>query len=96
MDSNDLAPVLIMACIILPIIIRMMLVHQRKMAELVHQVNPAALNAQAAQDNVRLEREISELKQLVMQQSIALDNLSDQVAKSPAPEAVQNRLSGTG
>ena len=94
MNSEDIAPVLIMGFGVLAIIVRMLLVHQRKMTELVHQVNPQAITAQAAQNNDRLEKEITELKQLVMQQSIALDNLSNKVEKTASPEAVQNRLSG--
>jgi hypothetical protein len=89
---DDMGPILVTGFIVLAIIVKMLLNHQQKMTALVHQ-GRSTETKQVAFDQEKLEREIVELKQLVMQQSIALDNLSDRVART-TPEAVQNRLSG--
>lgn len=82
-----------MGFMVLAIVVKMLLSHQRKMTELVHQVNVQPRNPQAELDNARLEQEIRELKQLVLQQSIALDDLSNKVDRT-GPETVANRLNG--
>ncbi len=48
--------------------------HQRRMAELIHQRNPA-INSHSGQIEA-LRQEVSELKQLVHQQMIAVDNMA--------------------
>jgi hypothetical protein len=71
-------------------IVKLLTDHQRKMAELYHtsmQANPAESN--------QLRQEISELKSLVHQQSIALDNLSNSQARiGRGEESLQNRNGG--
>ncbi len=56
--------------------------HQRKMAELIHSTNQNQTNA----NNESLAAEMRDLKQLVYQQSIALDNLSNEVRKNASSQ----------
>ena len=91
MDMKDLAPVLVMAIIFVPIVIRMMLSHQRQMAEMMYKVNQAPQN-QAEQQQV--QSDIRDLKQLVQQQAIAIDNLSTKLDRMGQPQ-VADRLRET-
>lgn len=82
------------AAVIVPVIIFMIPIiailtaHQRKMAEIIHrkpQVNSNEMDV--------LHREIGELKQLVHQQAIALDDMrSRQLGQSSLPD-IRDRMS---
>ena len=62
--------------------------HQRKMAEIIHRGNPnAGVEVEA------LRQEVRELRTLVNQQTIALDDLRrSQIAPAPQQTDVQSRL----
>jgi len=61
--------------------------HQRKMAELIHSgQNKEASNTEIA----ALRHDIAELRALVHQQSIAIDNLADRTAAST--DRIQDRI----
>jgi hypothetical protein len=81
--SGDLGP--IVACIgtfMVPIV-WILTAHQRKMAMIIHgQHQQQQQQAQQAPQSDALTSEVRELRQIVYQQSIALDNLADQVRKS--------------
>lgn len=76
--------------LLIPIIIFMILIiailtaHQRKMAEIVH----SQKNAGQPGEIEALRREIYELKQLVHQQAIAMDNFVSRQAMPPATPPV--------
>lgn len=52
--------------------------HQRKMAELIHQNHTALMQPTAETEALR--RELAEMKQLIHQQTIAMDDLRSQLA----------------
>ena len=66
--------------------------HQRKMAEIIHRTH----QNQTLSNNDLLANEMRELKQLVYQQSITIDNLANEVRKPqqlPQPQdPLSNRL----
>jgi hypothetical protein len=69
-------------------IVAILTTHQRRMAELIHGSHrTAAGNAEIA----TLRQEMQELKEVVHQQTIAIDNISRLALPS---EPVSNRLSG--
>ena len=67
--------------------------HQQKMAAIIHANKPEG--NRAAQDS-RLEEEVAELRQLVAQQAILLDDLQSMhrrlLERAVETEAVRNRL----
>lgn len=81
--------------LIIPVIIFMIPIiailthHQRKMAELTH----SRWQGQSNTDIERLNREVQELKQLVHQQAILIDNLVSTQTQLHAPQD-QNQLRG--
>lgn len=83
--DNVMTVLIVGICMLVPII-KVLVSHQQKMTELLHRQNqPASLP-----DAARLEQEIRELKSLVHQQAIALDNLSAKIDGSAS--AVQERV----
>lgn len=72
-------------------IIAILTQHQRKMAELFHQ-NP---QNQSNPEISALRLEVQELKQLIHQQAIAMDNLATMQARPTQPPTIQERI-GTG
>jgi predicted PurR-regulated permease PerM len=64
--------------------------HQRKMAELIH----SNKGAQAEADIAQLRREVQELKQLIHQQAIAMDNLVAIQSRSTAGQSLEQRIGG--
>lgn len=69
---RDVLPYLIPIIIFMIPIVAILTTHQRKMAELVHR-NPAP-NSNGEIDALR--REVQELKEIVHQQTLAIDNIS--------------------
>lgn len=67
-------------------IVAILAAHQRKMAEIVHQ---SARGHESSQEIAALRQEIQELKALVHQQAIVLDD-----AKSSRASSLENRLGG--
>lgn len=55
--------------------------HQQKMAAIIHGQNRGNANAAQTEEMQALRREVAELKQLVHQQTIICDNLTQMVAK---------------
>lgn len=90
MDSKDLAPILAFAIVAVIIIVRQMLSHQRQMAELIHR-NNSVQNANA-QEGSKMQQDMQDLKQLVQQQAIVIDNLSNKIDKLSAQDPVQQRM----
>ncbi|MEA2554295.1 MAG: hypothetical protein QOJ65_2471 [Fimbriimonadaceae bacterium] len=86
---KELAPVLAMAVLMMVPIVKMFLSHQQKMAELVHRVNQQP--SMPEQDQLR--QELRDLKTLVHQQSITLDNLTSKLENSSEPK-IEQRLGG--
>jgi len=72
------------------IIIRMLLTHQRRMAELMHGAHQQQ-NA-ATPESLKMQQEILDLKQLVHQQTIALDNLSGKLNAQSNTESMRERV----
>ena len=81
--------------------------HQQKMAAIIHGQNRANNNGAQAEEMQALRREVGELKQLVHQQTIICDNLTQMVAKgqlsgststapSPLERAADPSVAGTG
>jgi len=65
--------------------------HQRKMAELIHQNHIASMQPNAETEAMR--RELSEMKQLIHQQTIAMDDLRSQLGTRQAtPPDVSSRF----
>lgn len=72
-------------------IVAILTAHQRKMAELIHSQNQ--INPQSQHQIAEMQREINELKSLVHQQTLALDEMSGFKAMPPVPtEDLRNRL----
>jgi|SRR5579885_491692 len=95
MSGEELAP--IVACIgVFGIpIVAILTSHQRKMAMLFHgQLNQSNQN-QPQSNTDALAAEVNNLKQIVYQQSIAIDSISSKLDRIAANTDVQNRLSGT-
>jgi len=69
-------------------VIRMLLAHQRQMTELIHRVNVQ----QNPQEPIGVQQEMQELKQLVQQQAIALDNLTNKIDSMNTPGSVRERI----
>ena len=63
--------------------------NQRKMAEIIHRTHAN----QSSANNDALANEVRELKQMVFQQAIAMDNLSSEVRKTGAQSGNQEPLS---
>jgi len=94
MPFDDILPFLIpIIALMIPIIV-ILTKHQQKMAEL---LRGSAQQQQANPEISELRREIYDLKQIVSQQAIALDDFLSTQAKMrttppEAPEELRNRL----
>lgn len=82
---EDLAPVLVTGLLMLWPIMKLLIGHQQKMAELIHRTNQQPATAEFQQ----LQSDMQQLKNLVHQQAIAIDNLSSKLDD----KKVQERLS---
>jgi hypothetical protein len=63
--------------------------HQRKMAEIIHRTRENQLNA----NNDTVSQEVRELRQMVFQQAIALDNLTSEIKKTQLQASQSENLS---
>jgi len=93
MNFHDLAPVLAILAIMSVPIIKILVRHQQQMAMILHQQSQPG----AQQDVARLAAEVNELRQMVAQQTLALDSLAESNKRlSAAIEGpnVQNVLRG--
>ncbi len=95
--SDGLANLEDMMALVIPIIIFMIPIvailtaHQRKMTEILH--TRKGNDQQAGTDIAALQHEMRELKQLMYQQAIAIDNLTHvRTSVPPAPASIQDRL----
>ncbi len=86
----NVSPIIIPILIFLIPIIAILTAHQRKMAELIHGKENSQQNPEVA----ALRHEVYELKQLIHQQAIAIDNLTSQNVRSMPPNDIQQRISG--
>ncbi len=68
-------------------IVRMLTKHQQRMAEIIHGSNQQDVGGEMAQ----LRKEVYDLKQLVHQQTIALDTLTNRTLQPPE-QPLQARL----
>lgn len=76
MPLDDIFPFLLGAIMFMIPIVAILTKHQQKMAELMRQ-NTTTQHANPL-ENEMMRREVEQLKQLVMQQTIAIDNLANQ------------------
>ena len=66
--------------------------HQQRMAEIIH--NNQGQNQLVGEEVAAIQKEIRELKALIHQQAIAIDNVATpRMSAPPAPESIQERLS---
>ena len=89
--SHDLAPVLIMGIIFLLPIVKILVNHQQKMTEMTYRLNQQNVQPPLPEQD-QMRRDMQDLKQLVQQQAIAIDNLSTKLDRMGTP-TVQDRLS---
>lgn len=87
---GELIPIVAIVATFSVPVIAILVHHQRKMAELIHRQHPQPMLPNPETDALR--REVGELKQLVQQQTIALDDLRNHVQKSLSSGEVSNRL----
>ena len=76
--SEDLAPVLVTGIIMMIPIVSILVKHQQKMA-LIMRENPQGDNQRQTYELESIKRELADLKTLMHQQAIAMDNLTDKV-----------------
>lgn len=96
--SEEIAAIMMGGIVFLIPIVAILTHHQRKMAELVHGrkqegQQPDALPYVHDRMNA-MERELAEIKELVKNQTIALDNLSRSTPPSTSEEGLADRLQG--
>ena len=84
---EDVLPFMIPIVLFMIPIVAILTHHQRKMAELYHGNRQALPD----QDMETLKRDMAELKQVVHQQTIAMDNLS-RLQLPPAREDISQRI----
>lgn len=90
MDPELVIPVVMVGGSILAYIVVVLTKHQQKMAEILHRTQMQAIPQQSDQTR----RDIDELKQLVHQQTIQIDNLSNRIGQSaPTQPPVQPPIS---
>ncbi len=85
--QDNLVAVIIVGMTLLIPIIAILVSHQQKMAKIYRegQVNQPT--------DERVLREIAELRQLIVHQSLAIENLRNEKASTPPVDSVQTRLS---
>jgi len=94
MQGDDIIPLVLGAIFFMIPIVAILTSHQQKMAKIMRQNADTSSNAQIEQMRVEMEA----LRQLVMQQTIAIDNLSSQqrahVPAPPVAERLQQQSNG--
>ena len=93
--ADDFGPIIASIGVFMIPIIAILTAHQRKMAMIIHGNRQNILNEQNVNhaQNEALSAEVRDLKQLVYQQSIAIDSLSSKLDKI-GDGTVQQRLTG--
>lgn len=86
-DVDKIAVMIPIIALLIPVI-AILTKHQQRMAELIH---GGEQNRQSSQEILALRHEIAELRSLVHQQSIAVDNLVSRSVVLPS-ETVEQRL----
>jgi hypothetical protein len=86
--SDELAPVIVSVMLMMIPIVALLTSHQRKMAKIMRE-SDGVQDPRLAMENEYLRREMAELKALMHQQAIAIDNLAPRLA---APMDVSQRL----
>lgn len=86
-----LIPVVAIVCTFAVPIVAILVHHQRKMAELIHQNHAQSL--QPNQEVQALRHEIAELRQLMNQQTIAMDDLRSRLPARTSEQDVATRFS---
>lgn len=89
MNPDALAVLIPIVALMIPIV-AILTKHQQKMAELIH--GSQGRNLQSDAEMAALRAEISDMKQLIHQQTIALDGLTTARTSPPPIETVQERL----
>ena len=90
--SEDLAPMIVAVMLMMIPIVAILTSHQRKMAKIMRE-DDRAMNPRAAHEADSVKRELAELKALMHQQAIAIDNLATRVN---APAEISQRLENVG
>ena len=85
--SGNESAVLVFICAMVSLVVSAMLRHQRRMAEIIHGTASQHNNSEITQ----LRQEVYELKQLVHQQTIALDSYAGRPSM-PVEVPLQRRL----
>lgn len=89
MNGDEIIPLVLGAIFFMIPIVAILTSHQQKMAKIMRQNADTSSNAQIEQMRVEMEA----LRQLVMQQTIAIDNLSSQRGQmQPQTPPVTERL----
>jgi len=90
MPPSDIAPILITGIIMLIPIVSILVRHQQKMAMIMRQ-GPQAVDQRSSYEAETMRREMAELKSLMHQQAIAIDNLTNKVnANSEISQRLEN------
>ena len=92
-DGGDLGGMVATVAVMAIPILAILTAHQRKMAMIIHGSQQNQLQNNAQQD--QLSSEVRDLKQIVYQQSIAIDSISTKLDRISSNTGVQERLSGT-
>ncbi len=88
---DELIPIVAIVATFSVPVIAILVHHQRKMAELIHRQHPQPMVASPEVEMLR--REVAELKQLVQQQTIAMDDVRSLAMRGAKPaEEVSTRL----
>jgi hypothetical protein len=89
LQPKDVMALLALVAVVVLILARTLLTHQRKMTELMQRTKPSPVNTQ---DSDEMRVDMSELKQLVQQQAITIDNLSGKIDRLTTEENVRQRI----
>ena len=88
MNPEVIASILVPLTVLLIPVIAILTRHQQKMAELIHG-NPQNRLPMVQNDDSQLSEDVRQLRELMHQQAIALDNLRDEVRSG---KSVQDRI----
>ncbi|MBZ0213870.1 MAG: hypothetical protein K8H99_08740 [Nitrospirae bacterium] len=84
---ENIAVMIPIVALMIPIV-AILSAHQQKMARIIHETRNSGQDVEVQ----RLRSEVEQLKQLVHQQTIAIDNLSSLPAKQSSQTELQSRL----
>lgn len=89
--GGAIIPIIAIVCVFSVPIIAILVHHQRKMAELIHRNHSQAIQPSAEVQALR--HEIGELRQLLHQQTITLDDLRNRLPVTRTEQEVSDRFS---